>query len=80
MVPTQADFRQGRKLVSTTGKKLNMAALAPPVGRHRFVHKLYALDIHLSELQSPTKALVEGAMKGHVLAETRLVGTYQKGG
>ena len=57
-----------------------MAALAPLLDGTVNVHKLYALDIHLSELQSPTKALVEGAMKGHVLAETRLVGTYQKSG
>ena len=48
-------------------------------GTPRPVHKLYALDIRLSEL-SPTKALVERAMKGHVLAEARLIGTYQKGG
>jgi len=44
------------------------------------MHKLYALDIGLSELQNPTKSDVERAMQGHILAESRLIGTYQKGG
>ena len=49
----------------------------PPIGRHRYFFKLYALDTAL-ELDRPTKAELEQAMKGHVLAETQLVGTYQK--
>ena len=51
----------------------------PPVGRHRYFHKLYALDTVLPDLQNPDKAALEKAMKGHVIAETQLVGTYQKG-
>ena len=51
----------------------------PPVGRHRYVFKLYALDAPLPDLGGKaTKAAVEKAMRGHVLAEARLVGTYQK--
>ncbi|MGH8533458.1 MAG: YbhB/YbcL family Raf kinase inhibitor-like protein [Gammaproteobacteria bacterium] len=50
----------------------------PPIGRHRYFHKLYALDIALPDLGKPTKANVESAMKGHVLAQAELVGTYQK--
>jgi Raf kinase inhibitor-like YbhB/YbcL family protein len=51
----------------------------PPVGRHRYVFKLYALDAPLPDLgAAATKSAVEKAMRGHVLAETRLVGTYQK--
>lgn len=50
----------------------------PPVGRHRYVHKLYALDITLPA-QSFTKAELEAAIQGHVLAKAELVGTYQKG-
>lgn len=49
---------------------------APPVGRHRYVFKLYALDRPL-ELEHPTKADVEREMEGHVIAEARLTGTYQ---
>jgi hypothetical protein len=52
----------------------------PPIGRHRYFHKLYALDTVLTGLESPTKAELLKAMEGHVLAETELVGTYQKAG
>lgn len=52
----------------------------PPIGRHRYFHKLYALDALLPGLRRPTKAQVEQAMQGHVLASAELVGTYQKAG
>ena len=52
----------------------------PPTGRHRYFHKLYALDVVLDGLKQPTKAQVEAAMKGHVLAHAELVGTYEKAG
>lgn len=50
----------------------------PPVGRHRYFHKLYALDAMLPGLGAPTKAELVAEMKGHVLAEAQLVGLYQK--
>lgn len=50
----------------------------PPIGRHRYFHKLYALDCMLGDLRQPTKADLERAMKGHVLAMATLVGTYRK--
>jgi hypothetical protein len=50
----------------------------PPIGRHRYFHKLYALDTVLPDLRRPTKAALEKAMQGHVLAQATLVGTYQK--
>jgi Raf kinase inhibitor-like YbhB/YbcL family protein len=51
----------------------------PPIGRHRYFHKLYALDTVLPDLQQPTKTQLEAAMQGHVLAQAVLMGTYQKG-
>ena len=50
----------------------------PPIGRHRYVHKLYALDTVLPVLQPPTKAALEKAMQGHVLGKAELVGHYRK--
>ncbi|MHB8454443.1 MAG: YbhB/YbcL family Raf kinase inhibitor-like protein [Acidiferrobacterales bacterium] len=50
----------------------------PPAGRHRYFHKLYALDIVLPDLNRPTKAVLEKAMRGHVLAEQKLIGTYER--
>lgn len=50
----------------------------PPVGRHRYFYKLYALDTKLHFAKAPAKAEVERAMKGHVLGATELVGLYEK--
>jgi Raf kinase inhibitor-like YbhB/YbcL family protein len=53
----------------------------PPIGRHRYFFKLYALDAVLGDLgEAPTKADVERAMEGHVLEQAQTVGTYQRGG
>jgi Raf kinase inhibitor-like YbhB/YbcL family protein len=52
----------------------------PPIGRHRYFFKLYALDSVLPPLAPPTKASLEQAMQGHVLAQAQLMGTYQKHG
>jgi len=53
----------------------------PPVGKHRYFFKLYALDTVLPDLGAHAgKAKLEAAMKGHVVAEGQLVGTYEKAG
>jgi len=60
-------------------KRTGYGGPCPPIGRHRYFHKLYALDTALPDLGKPTKAALEKAMKGHVLAEAHLVGSYQRG-
>ena len=50
----------------------------PPIGAHRYFHKLYALDLLLPDLHHPTKAALEQAMRGHVIAQAELVGRYQR--
>ena len=50
----------------------------PPIGRHRYFFKLYALDTELTGLSAATKSDLESAMKGHVLDSGELMGTYQK--
>jgi Raf kinase inhibitor-like YbhB/YbcL family protein len=50
----------------------------PPIGRHRYFHKLYALDATLGDLRRPRKATLEKAMQGRVLAQATLIGTYEK--
>lgn len=52
----------------------------PPVGRHRYFFKLYALDKVLPDLGGPDKPTLERAMKGHVLAHATLIGLYAKKG
>lgn len=50
----------------------------PPIGRHRYFFKLYALDVVLPDLGRPTKADLLKAMQGHVVGSAELVGTYEK--
>lgn len=50
----------------------------PPAGRHRYFHRLYALDVALPRLHRPTRSKLEAAMQRHVLAQATLVGTYQR--
>jgi Raf kinase inhibitor-like YbhB/YbcL family protein len=50
----------------------------PPVGRHRYLHKLYALDVKLPDLGHPSKFQLENAMQSHVIEQAELVGLYQR--
>jgi Raf kinase inhibitor-like YbhB/YbcL family protein len=74
----KAGLPQGAEVGFNDFKKEEYGGPCPPIGRHRYFHKLYALDITL-DLSRPTKSQIEQAIKGHVLAEAELVGTYQKG-
>lgn len=69
-----AGTREGRNDWGRTG----YGGPCPPIGRHRYFHKLYALDTVLPDLQQPDKAGLLKAMQGHVIAEAELVGTYRK--
>src|SRR3990170_2674394 len=70
----------GAKHGTNDWKKQTYGGPCPPIGRHRYFHKLYALDTELTGLNNPTKAQVEAAMKGHIVATAELIGTYQKQG
>ena len=59
-------------------KRTGYGGPCPPIGRHRYFHKLYALDAVLPDLRRPAKAKLDQAMKGHVLAQADLVGTYSR--
>ena len=72
--PLPAGARQGLN----DGKREGYGGPCPPVGRHRYVHKLYALDTVLPVLRPATKAGLEQAMQGHILERCELVGYYQK--
>lgn len=59
-------------------KRTGYGGPCPPIGRHRYVHTLWALDAPLGDLGAPTRTSLERAMQGHVLAHAELVGTYAK--
>jgi len=61
-------------------KKRNYGGPCPPTRAHRYVFKLYALDIRLNLEASSTKAALEKAMKGHILLQTQLLTSYKKVG
>ena len=59
-------------------KRIGYGGHCPPIGRHRYFHKLYALDTLLPDLRQPVKATLEKAMSGHILEKAELIGTYQR--
>ena len=84
MPPSTTSLSEGvRTLPAGTGEGLNdwkrtgYGGPAQPIGRHRYFFKLYALDEKLHLAGTPTKAQLEKAMRGHVLAEATLIGTYK---
>jgi Raf kinase inhibitor-like YbhB/YbcL family protein len=68
----------GTKQGKNDWKRTGYGGPCPPIGRHRYFFKLFALDTVLPDLKEPTKAALEQAMKGHVLEHTELMGTYQR--
>lgn len=59
-------------------KRTGYGGPCPPIGKHRYFFKLYALDTLLPDMNHPAKATLEKAMQNHVLAYSELIGFYQK--
>lgn len=59
-------------------KRTGYGGPCPPIGVHRYFHKLYALDTVLPDLKHPTKLVLEKAMQGHIIGQTELIGRYQR--
>jgi Raf kinase inhibitor-like YbhB/YbcL family protein len=59
-------------------KRTGWGGPCPPIGRHRYFFKLFALDTALPDLGTPTRERLERAFAGHVLEQAELMGTYQK--
>lgn len=75
-----SDLPAGTCLGLNDWKRTGYGGPCPPIGEHRYFHKLYALDALLPTLNRPDKAGLERVMRGHVLAEAVLIGTYQRRG
>jgi Raf kinase inhibitor-like YbhB/YbcL family protein len=76
--PTKAKWPDGTLQGTNDFGKTDYGGPCPPGGTHRYFFKLYALDQVLSLGPGATKAQLEAAMKEHILAESRLMGTYQR--
>ena len=70
---------EGTKEGLNDWKRTGYGGPCPPIGRHRYFFKLHALDTVLPDLGDPTKADLEEAMAGHILARGEMIGTYERG-
>jgi Raf kinase inhibitor-like YbhB/YbcL family protein len=78
-VPTSATLSSGGKQGINDFKRVGYGGPCPPPGKpHRYYFKLYALDANLDLKPQATKQELLRAMDGHILAETQLMGTYQR--
>lgn len=84
-IPTTTDHLDAGTAALPTGasaglndwEQTSYGGPCPPIGRHRYVFKLFALDTVIN-LRKPKKKDLEKAMAGHIVAETELIGTYAK--
>jgi hypothetical protein len=77
-VPPQKKLSNGAQQGSNNFRKIGYGGPCPPGGTHRYFFKLYALDTVLDLQAGSTKAALERAMQGQILAEARLMGTYRR--
>jgi Raf kinase inhibitor-like YbhB/YbcL family protein len=75
---SERQLPQGTRVGTNDWKRTGYGGPCPPIGRHRYFFKLYALDTVLPESGALTKAAVEAAMRGHVIEHAELVGTYER--
>ena len=78
-VPQSEELPSGARQGRNDFRKTGYGGPCPPPGpAHRYFFKLYALDSKLNLKAGGTKADVEKAMQGHVLAQAELVGRYAR--
>lgn len=59
-------------------RRIGYGGPCPPIGRHRYFFRLYAIDVVLGDLGAPDRVAVEQAIVGHVLGRAELLGTYER--
>src|SRR5437879_3380047 len=74
----EADLPPGTLQGLNDWKRTGWGGPCPPIGRHRYFFKLYALDAVLPNLGQLSKTKLEASMKPHVIARAELIGAYQK--
>ena len=77
-ISNAATLSNGAKHGTNDFRNLGYGGPCPPGGTHRYYFKLYALDTLLDLDSGATKAQVEDAMQGHILAQGQLMGKYQR--
>ena len=77
-VPNQDKVAGGGIQGKNDGGKYGYLGPCPPSGTHRYYFRLYALDRDLDAGAGASKASLEKAMEGHVLAKAELLGRYRR--
>lgn len=77
-IPPDEELANGALHGRNSWGRLGYGGPCPPSGTHRYFFKCYALDTRLKQEAGIDKADLLRAMKGHILAEGRLMGTYRK--
>jgi Raf kinase inhibitor-like YbhB/YbcL family protein len=77
-LPAAENLKAGGFQGTNDFDKIGYGGPCPPSGTHRYFFKIYALDTSLSLKVAATKAVVEKAMEGHIVAQGQLMGTYQR--
>ncbi len=83
--PSTTGIKEGSTVGMAGNNTRGVPVYAPPCPppehvptRHRYVFRLFALDVELAVPRGSAKPLVMQAMQGHVLAEASLIGTYER--
>ncbi len=71
-----ATLPQGARQGTNDMDNHNYHGPCPPIGRHRYMFKFFALDNCPDLTEGSTKAQLEQAMQGHIAMQTVLIGTY----
>jgi Raf kinase inhibitor-like YbhB/YbcL family protein len=78
-IAKQPELPNGARQGTNDFRKIGYGGPCPPPGKpHRYFFKLYALDAKLSLKAGATKAEVEKAMQGHILAQGEWMGRYSR--
>lgn len=77
-IPSEPTLSGGGTQGKNDFGKLGYGGPCPPSGIHRYFFKLYALDRELELKSGETKAQLEAAISGHILAMTELIGRYAR--
>lgn len=75
---TDSDLPEGTGQGINDWRRTGYGGPCPPIGRHRYFFRLYALDTVLPDLGRPTKMKLEKAMQGHIVDQAELIGMYQR--
>jgi Raf kinase inhibitor-like YbhB/YbcL family protein len=82
VAPDVRAISEGRAPEGATGRnsarKTSWMGPCPPDREHRYFFKLYALDERLDLGQGSSKAQLQHALRGHILAEAQLIGRYDR--